>query len=82
MTITEAARHLDAERFVGSAMEPKGITIDPPVRVPTERYLSPEFAALEPELLWPRVWHVACTRRPRRRARRLLRVPRSDGYSC
>jgi choline monooxygenase len=61
MTITEGAPHLDDERFVGSAMEPLGIDIDAPVRIPTERYLSPEFAALEAELLWPKVWVVACS---------------------
>jgi phenylpropionate dioxygenase-like ring-hydroxylating dioxygenase large terminal subunit len=61
MTITEGAANLDAERFVGAAMEPKGISIDAPVRIPTERYLSPEFAALENELMWPKVWVVACT---------------------
>jgi choline monooxygenase len=61
MTITEGAPQLDAERFVGSAMEPSGITIDAPVRIPTERYLSPQFAALENELMWPKVWIVACT---------------------
>jgi choline monooxygenase len=61
MTITEGAPQLDAERFTGSAMEPSGITIDAPVRVPTERYTSPEFAALENELMWPKTWVVACT---------------------
>jgi phenylpropionate dioxygenase-like ring-hydroxylating dioxygenase large terminal subunit len=30
-------------------------------RVPRERYTSPEFAALEHERLWPRVWQIACT---------------------
>ena len=28
--------------------------------VPKERYTSPEFAALEMDRLWPRVWQVAC----------------------
>jgi phenylpropionate dioxygenase-like ring-hydroxylating dioxygenase large terminal subunit len=42
-------------------MEPSGITIDPPVRVPVERYLSPDFAALEDERLWPRTWVLACS---------------------
>ncbi|HEU5302465.1 MAG TPA: aromatic ring-hydroxylating dioxygenase subunit alpha [Acidimicrobiia bacterium] len=46
---------------------PVGSTIGPveprrtPVRVPAERYTSPEWAAREAELLWPRVWQVACT---------------------
>lgn len=32
-----------------------------PTRVPAERYYSPEFAALETERMWPRVWQLACT---------------------
>ncbi len=32
-----------------------------PVRVPSSRYTSPAFAALEAERVWPRVWQVACT---------------------
>ena len=32
-----------------------------PVRIPAERYTSPEWAAREHERLWPRVWQVACT---------------------
>jgi len=32
-----------------------------PTLVPKERYTSPEFAALEFERMWPRVWQVACT---------------------
>jgi nitrite reductase/ring-hydroxylating ferredoxin subunit len=29
-------------------------------RVPKERYRDPEFFAMEAELLWPRVWQMAC----------------------
>ncbi|MET0474058.1 MAG: aromatic ring-hydroxylating dioxygenase subunit alpha [Mycobacterium sp.] len=32
-----------------------------PTSVPAERYYSPEFARLEVERMWPRVWQVACT---------------------
>jgi choline monooxygenase len=32
-----------------------------PVRIPAARYTSPEWAAREHDLLWPRVWQVACT---------------------
>ena len=53
-----------------------------PVRVPASRYTSPEWAALEDERLWPSVWQLACTRRPRRQPRRLLRVPRSAATPC
>lgn len=31
------------------------------IRVPTERYTSPEFAARELADMWPKVWVVACT---------------------
>ena len=31
-----------------------------PAFVPKARYLSPEFARVEAERLWPRVWQVAC----------------------
>jgi phenylpropionate dioxygenase-like ring-hydroxylating dioxygenase large terminal subunit len=31
-----------------------------PDRVPTARYVDPEFFALEAEHLWPRVWQMAC----------------------
>jgi phenylpropionate dioxygenase-like ring-hydroxylating dioxygenase large terminal subunit len=29
-------------------------------RIPKARYLDPEFHAMEAELLWPRVWQMAC----------------------
>lgn len=65
MTVTTTPTHgdgaLDPERFTGSAMEPVGIDIDAPVRVPVERYLSAEFAELERDRLWPKVWVVACS---------------------
>lgn len=28
--------------------------------IPVARYISPEFAALEAEFLWPKVWQMAC----------------------
>jgi phenylpropionate dioxygenase-like ring-hydroxylating dioxygenase large terminal subunit len=31
-----------------------------PDRVPKERYFDPDFYAMEVELLWPRVWQMAC----------------------
>jgi phenylpropionate dioxygenase-like ring-hydroxylating dioxygenase large terminal subunit len=31
-----------------------------PDRVPKERYLDADFYAMEAELLWPRVWQMAC----------------------
>ena len=41
--------------------------IDVPDRVRKERYYDAAFYALEAELLWPRVWHMAC---------RLEQIPR------
>jgi choline monooxygenase len=32
-----------------------------PTLVPVERYYSPEFAQLEVQRMWPKVWQVACT---------------------
>src|SRR4051812_18391525 len=29
-------------------------------RVPKQRYFDPDFYAMEAELLWPRVWQMAC----------------------
>ena len=31
-----------------------------PDRVPKERYVDPDFYQMEVELLWPRVWQMAC----------------------
>ena len=34
--------------------------IELPDRIPKQRYYDPDFYALEAELLWPRVWQMAC----------------------
>ena len=34
--------------------------IEVPDRIPKERYRDPSFFALEADLLWPRVWQMAC----------------------
>ncbi len=34
--------------------------VEVPDQIRTERYYDPEFYALEAELLWPRVWQMAC----------------------
>src|SRR5918995_5821528 len=41
---------------------PVPYAMDPalPDRVPKERYYDPDFYQLEIELLWPRVWQMAC----------------------
>jgi len=40
----------------GATMERRGA----PVRVPKDRYISPEAHRREVERLWPRVWQIAC----------------------
>ncbi len=42
-----------------------------PDRVPARRYYDPEFFAMETELLWPRVWQMAC---------RLEEIPRPGDF--
>ena len=39
---------------------PVPFAVDLPDRVPKERYFDPDFYAMEVELLWPRVWQMAC----------------------
>ena len=43
-----------------AAVKPVPYAVDVPDRIPTERYYDPEFFAMEAELLWPRVWQMAC----------------------
>jgi phenylpropionate dioxygenase-like ring-hydroxylating dioxygenase large terminal subunit len=42
-----------------------------PDRVPVRRYYDPDFYAMECELLWPRVWQMAC---------RLDEIPRAGDF--
>lgn len=39
--------------------------VQTPDRIPKQRYYDPAFYALETELLWPRVWQMACRRNPK-----------------
>jgi phenylpropionate dioxygenase-like ring-hydroxylating dioxygenase large terminal subunit len=39
---------------------PVPYAIESPDRVRKERYFDPDFYAMEAELLWPRVWQMAC----------------------
>jgi choline monooxygenase len=48
------------EEFGRNAVSPAFVA-DAPFRIPASRYTSVDFAALEAERLWPRVWQVACT---------------------
>jgi phenylpropionate dioxygenase-like ring-hydroxylating dioxygenase large terminal subunit len=45
--------------------------IEQPDRVPKERYFDPDFFRMEAELLWPRVWQMAC---------RLEEIPRPGDF--
>jgi choline monooxygenase len=61
MTTVGPAEAPDAEAFLGSAITASGIATASPTRIPVERYISPAFAELERQRLWPRVWQIACT---------------------
>jgi nitrite reductase/ring-hydroxylating ferredoxin subunit len=50
---------------------PVPLAMDLPDRVPKQRYYDPDFYALEAELLWPRVWQMAC---------RLEDIPRPNDF--
>ena len=43
-----------------------------PDRIPKQRYYDPEFFAMEAELLWPRVWQMAC---------RLEEIPQTGDFA-
>lgn len=59
MTDVMATEHTD-EAPVGTTIS-TGTARRRPVTVPTGRYISPAFAELEHERLWPNVWQVACS---------------------
>src|SRR5581483_5630766 len=46
---------------VGSAITTVGSSKGSPTMVPVSRYTSPEFAQLELQRMWPRVWQIACS---------------------
>src|SRR3954454_14903358 len=46
--------------------------ISVPDRIPKQRYYDPDFYAMEAELLWPRVWQMAC---------RLEEIPRPGDFA-
>jgi hypothetical protein len=43
-----------------SSTRPVPYSIDVPDRARKERYFHPDFFEMEAELLWPRVWQMAC----------------------
>ncbi|MDA8047994.1 MAG: aromatic ring-hydroxylating dioxygenase subunit alpha [Actinomycetota bacterium] len=51
---------------------PVPLAIEVPDRVPKQRYYDAEFYRLETELLWPRVWQMAC---------RLEEIPHPGDFS-
>jgi phenylpropionate dioxygenase-like ring-hydroxylating dioxygenase large terminal subunit len=51
---------------------PVPFAIDVPDRVPKERYYDPDFYRMESELLWSRVWQMAC---------RLEEIPRPGDFA-
>lgn len=51
---------------------PVPFAVEVPDRVPKERYRDPSFHALEADLLWPRVWQMAC---------RLEQIPGPGDYA-
>ena len=57
MTVTQ----LRTDEPIGTAITTTGSAKGSPTRVPASRYTSPEFAARELQLMWPRVWVIACS---------------------
>jgi len=52
---------MTAHDLVGTAITSAGSTRGTPTRIPASRYTSREFALLEHERVWPRVWQIACS---------------------
>ena len=50
------AGELEGLAITSSGLERKGPTL-----VPVERYISPEWMAIENERVWPKVWQIACS---------------------
>ena len=49
------------ETLEGLAITASGIDRKGPTLVPVDRYISPEWMALENEKVWPKAWQVACS---------------------
>jgi len=50
-----------ANELEGLAITASGLARNGPTLVPVERYISPEWMAIENERVWPKVWQVACS---------------------
>ena len=63
MSLRDRIHEDDAEAPLGSAILASGApAVDAgPVRIPVERYTSPDFFRRELSMLWPRVWLIACS---------------------
>jgi choline monooxygenase len=48
-------------QLMGLAVTASGIDRSGPTLVPVERYISPEWMAIENEKIWPKVWQIACS---------------------
>ncbi len=60
MTTITIGHELTDEAPVGAAIGKVGAKRTP-TKVPAYRYISPEFAALEMQKMWPKVWQLACS---------------------
>lgn len=38
-----------------------GVDASKPISIPVDRYISPEWMAIENEKVWPKVWQIACS---------------------
>lgn len=61
MTVTPTVPSDASDDLEGLAITASGVDRSGPTLVPVDRYISPAWAALEAERLWPKVWQVACT---------------------
>jgi choline monooxygenase len=50
-----------ADGLEGLAITASGLQRSGPTLVPVERYISPEWKAIEDAKVWPRAWQVACS---------------------
>lgn len=60
MTTIAIGHELTDEAPVGGAIGKVSATRTP-TKIPTYRYISAEFAALEMQKMWPKVWQLACS---------------------
>ena len=51
----------DSHDLEGLAITASGVDRSSPTRVPVDRYISPEWMAIENEKVWPRAWQPACS---------------------